>query len=462
MSSCAQQITRSSDSKRSIASVETGFNVPSGAKAEVCEYPSFGYADLEYDSKVYESLEKLCDMDFYGLTPDKNTYAICPKVNSTNPGTNVFKIPPGKTQSDLIALNCRGHKKKAKYKQSISCSYYPSMIGYFHLSQVIGIGMVPESVYRTMDRREHKKITARGIKYTKNGTLINTLWKQYRSWENKSDEQIKSSSKYIRLYTDDLSQLAGALNKNPTGEERYREIMGTFDGERKCNSKERATCFMKNPASGFPKVASSSLLNLSDYSFQERVALIQKLKDITGMVIMDHIMNQQDRFGNQHYYPYYFVKVNGKIKKYPARKYILNQASKTLTHKSKGKVVSFSDVAKVKVLLMKDNDCGVIKSNVMKRNGVVSEINHLNYKTYQKLLFWQESLSSQENVSYLKRHAHLTSADISSIKKNTNEVVGILKAKCESGALKFDLSQKLHDQGKVYQASDFNCELEQN
>src|SRR5215510_9370142 len=102
-----------------------------GRRAEICIIPKH-FQDADYSKKDLKTEEELCALQ------EGNNAAVCPKVDSTNPGLNMDDVPEGSTAQKVEAANCKvkGTHKIAKYKLSTSCSYAPSVLGYYHVSRI--------------------------------------------------------------------------------------------------------------------------------------------------------------------------------------------------------------------------------------------------------------------------------------------------------------------------------------
>ena len=100
-----------------------------GRNAEVCVIPKH-FVGGEYSDKDIEVETKLCNIDV------NTNAAVCPKLNSTNPGLDFYSLPQSVARDD-VAARCEtsGAKKIAKCKLSTSCSYTPSILGYYHMAQ---------------------------------------------------------------------------------------------------------------------------------------------------------------------------------------------------------------------------------------------------------------------------------------------------------------------------------------
>ena len=195
--------------------IEYRFNVPNSAQIEICKvlarFPGVNYDDA--DEKT------LCGYDFY----NDPRLAICAKVQSTNPAVEVFEIKNGVDKESFIANSCKKEegKKVGKFKQSMSCSHTPSILGYYHISKLFnGSGDVPPAVYRTMEFDQHQLIRQQGLKNA-DGT-IKQIWGQFPTSRN----QARTSKWKETVYTPDMNQLYGALSVNPRNEEKYSEMNG--------------------------------------------------------------------------------------------------------------------------------------------------------------------------------------------------------------------------------------------
>ena len=90
-----------------------------GRNAEVCVIPKH-LVGGEYSDKDIEVETKLCNID------GNTNAAVCPKLNSTNPGLDFYSLPQSVARDD-VAARCEtsGAKKIAKYKLSTSCRAGP-------------------------------------------------------------------------------------------------------------------------------------------------------------------------------------------------------------------------------------------------------------------------------------------------------------------------------------------------
>ena len=143
-----------------------------GRNAEICVVPKHLAAGRYFD-KDSEIELRLCNIDEH-----KNS-AVCPKLNSTNPGLDLYSLPEGGTPQQVEAARCNtaGAHKIAKYKLSSSCSYTPSILGYYHLSRMLGgIADVPPAVLRTFDLQNHIALGRAALAASASNSLIHQTW----------------------------------------------------------------------------------------------------------------------------------------------------------------------------------------------------------------------------------------------------------------------------------------------
>ncbi len=418
---------------------------------EVCVIPK-KYPGAKYSKKDIKKEIELCNSSFYDVTPEESaqgrkTVALCSKQNSTNPGVNVYELESNQSKSQVENSDCKEASKLAKYKNSISCSSTPSIIGYYHLSRILGkVGRVPVSVLRSMDIETHKKLGNDAMKDIKDKTAL--IYQTWSGLMSNLNQGLKSAKK-DQLLTDDGQQSYGGLIVNPKKEEFYSDLF--------TKGTDRALAFKSNNIV-FGLVRSSRSLDAmftSEWT-QDNVQKMYAMKDATEFIIMDHIMDQQDRFGN-----IAEIEVTAFMAKEKAEdtSYEL-QIEKDPTEYEKALAAGLVDpnrkkAFKIKSMVLKDNDCGVTKTNVVKAAGLIKEIRHMDPKTYKKLLEFQASAPA--NKSFFIQNLMFTATDYNEMIANLNDAASTLKANCKSGLLKLDLDVDHYlETGKVKTGS---CEL---
>lgn len=398
-------------------------------------------SDADYSDNDRETERKLCDID------ERSNAAVCPKTNSTNPGLDFFSVPQGSSPAQVAAGHCKaaGSKKIAKYKLSTSCSYTPSILGYYHLSRILG-GMadVPPAALRTFDLQNHIALGHIALSETSQSSLIHQTWEALMA---QLTGRSAANHRHL-LLTDDFTQSYGALSVNPTGEQFYTEL---FNGG--ANNVARAINFRdRNPAVALlARNADISMFIGRDFT-AENMQNLMRLRDVADLIILDTIMNQQDRFGNVHYrQTYYYV---DRTDPDPDGSPKLKSAS-TLTPAQ----IAQLGAVKVKTLLLKDNDCGVAKSNVARQAGLIDRVAHIDPDTYQRILRFNEAADSPQVRDFFLQELVFTSDDYASVRGNLKDVATKLHQKCTQGLLRLDLNPREHFFGKPLQPR--NCELVQ-
>lgn len=411
-----------------------------GTPDEICVMPKH-LSMADYKGGDEKSEKELCSYVFYGSGPrqadaPKTEVAICPKLSSTNPGTDVMELLPNKTREETEATVCskedRPNKLLAKYKQSITCSYTPSILGYYHLSRLLGgAGDVKPAVVRTMDLAEHRKITgeALGILARQaDGSYPKASWLSFRN----AEANPAASNKKDALYTSDLLQIYGALQENARGESKYSEI------NRRGADPNYASLFVRTPAwahvsDGHPasQVAGGPTLEASAQN------LVQ-MKDIAEMLVMDYLMSQQDRFGNIHEIEHYYFLKDGKVDKVKKSKV------------DDGETPMPAGAVLVKKMILKDNDCGgPTKTNVTKNAGLIDQMRHMDKDLYANVQWLASNFTAGTEVpKFFVSEALFGQRDIDMLRENLGTLATKLKTACTSGKLLLDLDLGDHLAGR--------------
>jgi hypothetical protein len=420
--------------------LERGEQIIQRSLNEVCIIPK-KITSGKYNDKDTKNEIALCQSDINGSTQN---IAVCGKTSSTNPGVEFFQPPTGMTPVQVEAKNCVLSKtedpkgeltKVAKYKNSTSCSYTPAIISYYHISRFLGhVNQVPVSVLRTMDMKRHISIGNKTRSYLSakgmTGDTIYATWGSLLMYLNKG----AASAKKDQLMTDDLKQSYGALSKNPRNEEKYAEMFhgGANQTSRAINFRDRSPTFKLIRSS-------DSLKSFLPAKFD--AASVQKMvqmKNVADMVVMDTILSQEDRFGNLHFSEVYYYLENGSVQK-----------SSSL----KPEEIKAKNAVKVKEMMMKDNDCGVNRTNHLREARLVEAMNHISPETYQQLQKLNGMLATDQAKTFFKRETMMTENDFANLRANVNYAATILKNSCKKGSLKLDLDLDSHFANKALTTS---------
>ncbi len=393
------------------------------SKHEICVIPkkwqwgSYKNGDLEKENT-------LCGYDFYV------NMGICPKYNSTNPAILLLEPSAKYDKRAIDASSCdvdaMGVKNEAKFKQSISCSYTPSILAYYHVSRLLGgAGRVPVAVIRSMDRDIHLQLTRKANKRLAGSkSEIAKTWAQYaKAHESPRD--------YPQLFDQTQEQVYGALVDNIKKEEYYSDVNG------RGSYSSRYQRFLKQKA--FLKVSSSKSAReiAGSREFSKISQDVTQMKDVGDMVLMDTLLNQQDRIGNVHYKFYWYVANGNKIDRIKSDAKIVG--GKPSIPKSELEQMRGKNAAHIKEMILKDNDCGVSKENMMRKISALEKVRHFSFQTYRRFMAFERLLSAPESQSYFMNELLFSNENYRSLTQNAAKAREVLLSRCRAGSLKFDV-----------------------
>jgi hypothetical protein len=370
-----------------------------------------------YGNKDIEKEKELAAIDFYnGKTQDGLDIVLIPKTYSTSPGINIHavKLPAGMShfsyaESHTGKVHSGDDKIIAKYKQSIPThfTYAPSILGYYHLSRFLDTGHVEPTVVRTMDVAAHKPLADLG-KAKAMGSNNRNQWTGLRA--------IDETHNNPTLYTRDGKQLYGALQANPTGEESYPHLSQLGGAGAFAGSSEFGKVTSPNPLKLNCKDATGKL-------DQVAVQQIVQIKDLSDMVLMDFIMSQADRFsGNMHSQKIYMWIENG-VLKHKVKKGDPAKAGQEIP----------PEAVLINRMIMKDNDAGLISGNSAKSYHLLDKVSHMDPKTFNRLLDFQEELQKPEVAQWYETELLFTQGDFNTVKNNVDQAVSILNGRKDKG-----------------------------
>ncbi len=411
---------------RGKATIHFAATTPS-APDEICVLPSH-LSSADYKSGDEKSEKELCSYSFYGAGPreadaPKQDVAICPKLSSTNPGTDVLELLPNKTREQTEAEVCskddRPNKLLAKYKQSITCSYTPSILGYYHLSRALGgAGDVKPAVVRTMDLGEHKKITQEALTILArqpDNSYPKASWLSFRNGEaNPVASRYKDA-----IYTQDFLQIYGGLQENARGEAKYSEI------NRRGADPNYASLFVQT-AQWKRAADGRALSQIAGRSLADAAQTVVAMTDISEMLVLDYLMSQQDRFGNIHEIDYYYFPKEG------------------------------GGVDKVKKSKVDDHETPMPAGGVLVKKMILKD-SHMNAKTYANVRWLAANFAPGTEVpKFFVAEALFGQRDIDMLRANLTALAGKLHDACTSGKLLLDLDLESHLAGRGHDPA--SCE----
>jgi hypothetical protein len=416
--------------------VTVPYTSPAGVREQCIAVKHF--PGVEYDDDDLGDENELCKLDFYkipGASGEATPVALCPKMSSTFPGVEIYELD-GQDKTKYETALCKGQDNRptsriAKFKQSVSCCYTGSVLAYYHISRILGGALnVPVAVIRTMDVSQHAAIAKRGAAWS--SSLNQKLWNQVLGYDT-------AISKRDNYFSADSKTVFGAMSMNPKGEERYAEINQ--------NSADPATARLNFLAK--PQVQrvfqSGSVGTVAPRDLPGSAQILQQMKDISDLVVVDHIMQQQDRFGNIHYQNYYYyLNPNGKIEK----KRVKQQPNGAMDPKPT------PDAVLVKRMLLKDNDCGSRAGNPKAFTlDEVKKLRHMNPRTYKGIRYlaqtWRAGVAKPffQSESLLNTPDVLAHEGLEDFGARLLRVADVLYTNCKSGTLMLDLDLGDHIKG---------------
>lgn len=415
------------------------FEVPGGKRPEICVIPDH-LRDADYGDKDEKREKALCDLDFY------TTAAVCPKLNSTNPGLDIHEIPDGYTLQQVVDKNCvipdpnadpkakkqqDLAKKVAKYKLSTSCSYTPSILSYYHLSRELGdILNVPVAVLRTVDLQNHIALGTKALKEAKRTDVI------YQTWESLMHQLTLGSKapKKDLLLTSSMDQSYGAVVEVPKEDVFYKEFFnGGANGEARIQN-----LAVKNPI--IAELSKPGPLTVDHEFNQVNLQRLIQLRDAANMIVIDTLLSQEDRIGNIHFYEKYFY---------------LDDSSgqtilKSVTEKElKKSGIEESKTIKVREMLLKDNDCGVNRLNLMSKYGLPKKIAHIDPLVYQRLLHLNSIADQDETKNFFANETLFTQSDYAKFRESLRGLTDLLHGACVAKRLSLDLDLQAYFTGST-------------
>lgn len=393
------------------------------------------FPGAKYHLKLEERIEEdlmdeqwLCGLD-YKDTSKKSSIAVCPKLKGLSPALNFFETPEHLSKKILEENLCEVKnlklEKLAKFKVSepSGCSSTASILGYYHLSRILGdLLHVPVSVAKTMDVEYFKKNVDVALLATKekSKTTFNTWNKVSKSVSLSSDPNKKS-----RLLTKDEKLVFGAMSKVMKKEKTYHE----FD----VASRVRIWEQFKNSNSYYKLLTMNQPLHemIPNQFTNENVQKLVAMRDTSNMLLMDYLMSQHDRLDNISYKEKYYWKET------------LNKGESKI-RRDKPSKLSAKSIKKLNPLLikemaLKDNDCGVSFSNDVKDNKLLHSISHMDPKVYKRLQWLRSILNEKETQNYFQDKLLFSSSEWKQFQKNVVEAAELFEEKCKKEELRLDL-----------------------
>lgn len=465
--------------------------------SEICIFPQ-RLDSVKYSKSDLEDEVELCGMNFtegvaqnlsgnFALADQKEiilknqVMATCAKLNSTNPGVLLIPVPSGWTQNQTMQTLCKHenrlgndvkdfHKVEAKFKQSITCSYTSSALGAYHVSRALGnVLKTPVSVVRTKDAQAHELIadSALSLLSGDSNSIIFKTWSQYKNSH--------ASASDPKIFADGGQKIYGALMSNVKKEFNYTEVSGVGPYD------TRYTRFVQQ--SPFKRVADGrSVLEVAggQRNFVTMGPIIQQMRDVSDMVVLDTLLSQDDRIGNIHFQLYTLNMEEGQLKRTKLDKKLAGAIIGRMPNRNPSRASEaqlaaisseFKDALKggrlIRVMVLKDNDCGVDvdrRGNMMRMVDGIEQVRHLDPDTYKNLLKLHQRSKDPQFKSFFLKTLLFRNIDFEGHKRsfmnNLNRAVEVLQGNCRNGSLKLDLTNSFDATGNWQEKPSASCELQ--
>lgn len=431
-----------------------------------------------------------CSIDLYN-----GRYAICAKTWSTSPGSVIYDITATGLTVPRAEDQCRqlnsdaveGADKVAKFKNTMNSSgtsgtYSQSSLVYYHISRYLEtLTDVPVAVYRTIDRDQHlNRVSLRASSQGRMGKQMKAGWKKLIAAEENPD----SYSPTTELFTDNQNQIYGSLIRGK-GERYGPEINGLrskWGLQQNIEFTETAAFMALRSAKnlglaieeGLAAARKTSKLKKALGDQVSREQMVFWMTELTEITLMDYIFSQQDRVGNIDYRWYWAYVKNDDLKDKREKSLEDDQGDELPRHK-----VDFSNISPPEkiaaykpVLIQKtqlnDNDAGTRKINTKdnspyvnytKKAKMLEKTKHYPPRLYSKLVQLNSDLQMEGVVwQYLSTQFDINQTYLDSARVFSNEALELLRKKCESGELIFDLDPKEYLIKGTTQPKQMNCQ----
>lgn len=453
-------------------------NVMEFKKGDACIIPQKYSLDVKTSNYSNKDQEKDQVKEAKLCTIDLNNTALCPKLNSTNPGTLIIdpKDISNKDATTDSVCKTKSFGVDAKFKQSITCSYTPSALAAYHLSRMLGNQLItPVAVARSMDQKRHSDLIEQALRIlaARSNEIIYKSWNQFRTRDTERSE----AKLYLNSPQGPL--LYGALSENLKHESIYTEVsgVGPYDTRYQRFTQQAPFKRVTNPDS-VETIIGGGVSELKS------LPTLQQMIDVSNMIVLDTLLAQDDRIGNIHFYlSYATLNQDGTYSMKPLKKdelkhvesLLIKQYKSTSRWKEEDITNATESFTKYKLkqlakegpakaekfnrngillrqMVLKDNDCGVDvdkRSNNMRVISAIESLRHISPTTYFNILRLQQAAKGTDLQNFFLNTLLYRSRDYTGGRKtfidNLNKVADTLKAYCNNNTLKVDLGPQTID-----------------
>ena len=388
---------------------------------------------------------------FCAIDVTSASVAMCPKNWSTSPAALIYSLEQTSWEgraAEFEAQVCgvggrardQSHAELAMFKNSLngretSGTFAPSSVLYYHFSRLLQTRLrVPVAVLAEFPRDNYlQRVVVPGVKNSESKRL-----KMLHAGWLDMDKALSDPGNYPHrreLLTDNNNDLWGVFLLQ-AGHRYGPEVNGTREsgwGEGQNRDFQRTAPFLalREDLPLASAIKAGIALAREDEKMAEALsptAPVQQIawwmNDITEMVILDNLLGQQDRIGNIDYLWRWLWWDQGTLRFSQRRPD--NQAA-----------------GKLRITILNDNDAGVRSgyANYARRTGMLDGWHHIDPGLYQRVQSLAADFSDAGPVaSAVLGNYRLSSREAKGIIKRGIEIADQLRERCESGALRFDLS----------------------
>lgn len=388
---------------------------------------------------------------FCAIDVTSTSVAMCAKNWSTSPAALIYDLEhtpwEGRAvefEAQVCAIGGRArdqsHAELAMFKNSLngretSGTFAPSSVLYYHFSRLLQTRLqVPVAVLAEFPRENYlQRVVLPGVKNSESKRLkmLHAGW-QYM------DRALSDPGNYPHgreLLTDNSNYLWGVFLLQ-AGHRYGPEVNGTREsgwGEGQNRDFQRTAPFLalREDLPLASAIKAGIALAREDEKMAEALSStvpIQQIawwmNDITEMVILDSLLGQQDRIGNIDYQWRWLWWDQGTLRTGKQRPD--NQAA-----------------GKLRITVLNDNDAGVRSGyvNYARRTGMLDGWHHIDPGLYRRVQALAADFGDSGPVaSAVLGNYRLSSREARGIIRRGIEIADQLRERCESGALRFDLS----------------------
>jgi hypothetical protein len=410
----------------------------------------------------------LCAIDLYD-----RAHAICPKTFSTSPGASVYMLagarydgnpagferemcPRGKGMSRDAYASWVAVKMSVNTRQSSATFANASWI-YYHLSRWFDTAAhVPPAVLRTFDKNTYlNRVALPGQALSADSA---PLAMNHAGWVALVGA-VRDPASYTpadELLTADRRQLYGALLR--AHGERYGEELngsrrsGWGDGQSRDFQQTAPFIALATNQPLAEAVAEGLKQGWHAQAIPAEGAKVQVaywMRELFDIVLLDHLLSQQDRVGNIDFTRHWLWVEDGRVCSVPA------------TGRQPPPELAARQPLLLKRTELGDNDAGVRTSylNFTRRTGMLAAVRHAPPQAYRQLIALAADLRAQGPLAEQLRSSYgFSAAEFSHFVASTLDAAQTLHASCKAGHLRFDLDPEAFLRDGRVDAARLDCD----